>query len=61
MAKRCGGSKGIEVFHSIKTMLRKLHKEVAEGKRSRIGTKKLDLKSNCATSTPYIVLCFSHN
>ena len=28
---------------------------------SRIGTKKLDLKSNCATSTPYIVLQRSHN
>ena len=29
--------------------------------RGRIGTKKLDLKSNCATSTPYIVLQASHN
>ena len=52
--------KGIEVFHSIKTMLRKPHKVVAERSGSRIDTKKLDLKSNCATSTPYIVLRISH-
>ena len=31
------------------------------GVRSRIDTKKLDLKSNCDTSTPYIVLRVSHN
>ena len=36
-------------------MLRKPHKVVAEGSGSHIDTKKLDLKSNCATSTLYIV------
>ena len=47
---------GIEVSHSIRMMLRKPHEVVAEKSRSRIGTKKLDLESNCATGTPYIVL-----
>ena len=42
-------------------MLRKPHKEVADRSGSRIGTKKLDLKSNCATGTPYIVLRISHD
>ena len=32
-AKRIEFLEGIEVFHSIRTMLRKLHKAVAEGDR----------------------------
>ena len=53
--------RGVEVFHSTRTMLCKPHEEVADRSGSRIGTKKLDLKSNCATGTPYIVLRMSHN
>ena len=43
--------RGIEVFHSIETMLRKPHKVVADRSRSRISTKKLDLTSNCGPTT----------
>ena len=41
----------IEVFHSIKTMLRKLRGSCRVEDRSRIRTKKLDLKSNCGPTT----------
>ena len=40
-----------EVFHSVRIMLRKSHKVDCRGDRGRIGTKKLDLKSNCGTTT----------
>ena len=36
-------------------------RQLQRGVRGCIGMKKLDLKSNCATSTPYIVLRVSHN
>ena len=50
----------VEVFHSTRQCCAS-HTGVADGSGSRIGTKKLDLKSNCATHTPYIVLQVSHN
>ena len=50
-AKRGGRFERIEVFHSIKTMLRRPHRVVCREDRSRIGTKKLDLKSNCDPNT----------
>ena len=46
---------GTEVFHSVKGCCASHTLVDCREDRSHIGTKKLDLKSNCTTSTPYIV------
>ena len=51
---------GTEVFHSVRWCCADYPRELRREVRGCIGTKKLDLKSNCATSTPYIVSRVSH-
>ena len=54
-------SKGLRSFTQSDDAAQATQGSCREEFRGRIGTKKLDLKSNCATSTPYIVLRISHN
>ena len=53
--------KGLRSFTQSRRCCTDYTRQLQRGVRSRVDTKKLDLKSNCATGTPYIVLQVSHN
>ena len=59
-AQRGEGSEGLRSFTQSRRCCASYTRQLQRD-RSRIDMKKLDLKSNCATSTPYIVLRISHN